>query len=101
MKLKNNILICSILLGVFLSTSCHKDEEDEQVIYEELQGVWDRGDIEITIDGSTWEKKYSKSLHNLNAISFPVSSTGYVAGDWGTILKTMDGGDSWVHYLPI
>ncbi len=100
MKLKNNILICSILLGVFLTTSCHKDEENEQVIYEELQGLWDRGDNEITIDGSTGTFSEINSGYALSAYANGFISIG--SPKIKNIKKTADNTytckELWYHY---
>jgi len=32
--------------------------------------------------------------HELSCASFPVSDTGYIAGDWGTIMRASESGRS-------
>lgn len=43
--------------------------------------------------GTTWTALPTHS--GLSSISFPSSSVGYVAGDFGTIMKTVNAGGSW------
>lgn len=43
-----------------------------------------------------WTQLNSGTIKDLNEIFFPVSDTGYVAGESGTVLKTTDGGTNWI-----
>lgn len=42
-----------------------------------------------------WQPLTSGTTNNLNEIHFPVSDTGYVVGEKGTVLRTMNGGFVW------
>lgn len=42
-----------------------------------------------------WGQQNSGTMQNLNEIFFPVSDTGYVVGEGGTVLKTTNGGINW------
>lgn len=50
-----------------------------------------------TAAAAQWIPLNSGSTESLNELFFPVSDTGYVAGDNGTILKTTDGGINWIN----
>ena len=41
------------------------------------------------------------TTYKLNDIDFPTSTTGYIVGDSTIILKSIDGGESWVELSPI
>lgn len=43
-----------------------------------------------------WTQQTSGTTKTLNEIFFPVSDTGFVAGDSGAILRTFNGGTNWV-----
>jgi len=45
--------------------------------------------------GDTWTTVPSGTLENLRTIYFVNSTTGFIGGDSGTILKTTDGGATW------
>lgn len=45
---------------------------------------------------STWYQIPSGTTNNLRSIDFPTSTTGYIVGDSATILKTTDGGQTWL-----
>jgi photosystem II stability/assembly factor-like uncharacterized protein len=45
--------------------------------------------------GETWSTVTSGTIENLRTIDFVNSSTGFIGGDGGTILKTTDGGSTW------
>jgi|GEM_PF-679263 photosystem II stability/assembly factor-like uncharacterized protein len=47
------------------------------------------------IEHVRWIRQNSNTSTNLNSIDFPSSNTGYAAGAWGTILKTINGGSNW------
>lgn len=43
-----------------------------------------------------WSYLSSGTAKNLNEIFFPAADTGFVAGDSGTVLKTINGGLNWI-----
>jgi photosystem II stability/assembly factor-like uncharacterized protein len=43
-----------------------------------------------------WEPQNSCTTNNLYSVYFTNTTTGYVVGDSGTILKTTDGGINWL-----
>lgn len=45
--------------------------------------------------GTDWSVISDKPGPMLNAIDFPTTGTGYAVGDYGTVLKTQDGGQNW------
>ena len=47
----------------------------------------------------TWNKVIVPTSENLNDIEFPDGTTGvgYIGGDNGVLLKTVDGGQSWIN----
>lgn len=47
------------------------------------------------IYSQNWELINSNTNRDLNSVHFPSESIGYIAGQYGTILKTTDGGNSW------
>ncbi len=64
------------------------------------------GKIFVSDDGGiTWEMKKDGSenhIYSLNTISFWDEQFGFAAGDWGSILITGDGGESWwAEFLPL
>ena len=44
---------------------------------------------------STWTAQYSGTFRELRSVDFVNSSTGWVVGEGGTILKTVNGGTTW------
>jgi photosystem II stability/assembly factor-like uncharacterized protein len=42
-----------------------------------------------------WVQQYSGTTNNLNSVFFTDANTGFVVGDGGIILKTIDGGSNW------
>lgn len=50
----------------------------------------------ISNSHTTWFTQNSGTTVTLNSVYFPVLNTGYIAGDNGTILKTVDKGASWL-----
>lgn len=46
--------------------------------------------------GIAWSAVSSGVSVNLRAVQFPTTSTGFIVGDSGTILKTTDGGGTWI-----
>ena len=53
------------------------------------------GVILMTEDGATWSALSSPTTSELDGISFPAETVGYICGTGGTILKSTDGGHSW------
>lgn len=52
-------------------------------------------------DGTDWEvvPTPAGAGADLNAVQFPTTSTGYIVGDSGLVLRTVDGGASWVRLV--
>jgi photosystem II stability/assembly factor-like uncharacterized protein len=48
--------------------------------------------IKTTNGGIEWEQMLSGTSNGLNSVYFPSKDTGYVVGNYGTILKTTNGG---------
>jgi photosystem II stability/assembly factor-like uncharacterized protein len=47
--------------------------------------------------GATWSLQASGVPYNLRSVWFPQDAeTGYIAADFGNILKTTDGGSTWI-----
>ena len=63
-----------------------------------IVAVGERGMIAMSDDeGRTWAQAQTvPTSATLNDVSFVDAKTGWVAGHWGTILKTTDGGQKWV-----
>ena len=43
-----------------------------------------------------WDPQLSNSFEKLSSTCFVDANTGWIAGDYGTILFTEDGGETWV-----
>ena len=52
------------------------------------QGIYSSND-----NGTTWEKQYS--MANVNSISFGDDTTGYAVSNNNSLVKTIDGGNTW------
>lgn len=64
--------------------------------------VGDHGTIIKSINvGFQWERKNSGVKYNLYAIDFVDADLGFIGSELGLILKTTDGGDTWVEGVPI
>ena len=50
----------------------------------------------IGVHAQIWAPLTSGSTSNLKSINFPTSNVGYASGDNGTLLKTINGGTSWL-----
>lgn len=48
-----------------------------------------------SIAHAQWEQLVSGTNENLNEVFFPAQDTGYVVGAGGTVLKTVNGGNTW------
>lgn len=57
--------------------------------------VGDRGLILQSVDGSSWTERKSGTDIRLNAVEYISPSTGFAVGQFGTILRTDDGGRTW------
>ena len=57
--------------------------------------VGDSGIIKTTNRGETWTPPINETADYLQSICFTDSMTGYAVGWFGSILKTMDGGQNW------
>ena len=44
---------------------------------------------------SGWVKQYGGTTENLNTVYFTEKNNGFIVGDNGTLLRTVDGGQSW------
>ena len=44
---------------------------------------------------TTWNQVTVPTTNALYDISFPTPTIGYIGGDTGTLLKTVDGGQNW------
>lgn len=51
--------------------------------------------------GKDWQLQYETGGEFLEAIQFLDDKTGYVCGDYGIILKTEDGGNTWTSVAPV
>ena len=76
------------LLIIIASVACKKQSIEPQ--QEEgtcnLSGFWPGWEVEM-LDFPERRKQH--------AVSFPTAEIGYTAGNYGTIMKTTDGGDNW------
>lgn len=65
---------------------------------EGIVGLKDSGMIMKTVDGGhTFTKVYEDNVNIfVNKICFPTSNTGYACGRYGTIVKSIDGGSTWI-----
>lgn len=57
--------------------------------------VGDRGLILQSIDGSSWTERKSGTSFRLNAVEYVSPSIGFAVGQFGTVLRTDDGGRTW------
>lgn len=48
----------------------------------------------------SWYNVPVPTSNKLNDIDFPTSSVGYIVGDSATLLKTIDGGETWLQLIP-
>jgi photosystem II stability/assembly factor-like uncharacterized protein len=59
-----------------------------------------RGHIVVSDDeGNTWKQAQVPVSVDLLGLSFPTAKTGWAVGQGGVVLKTQDGGASWVRQL--
>ena len=52
--------------------------------------------LKTTNGGLNWQEFNCNSSGSLSSVSFFNASSGWIVGDIGTIVKTIDGGDSWI-----
>lgn len=65
-----------------------------------LVAVGSRGLVIVSLDrGKTWTQSKVPVQSDLLAVHFPTATTGWVVGHDGVILRSDDGGDSWVKQL--
>ena len=64
--------------------------------YRELDAFGLAGNMDQRMD--TFSKGMKPTKHTLNAVRFVNTDIGFVAGENGTILRTKDGGASWVDF---
>jgi photosystem II stability/assembly factor-like uncharacterized protein len=50
----------------------------------------------FSVQGATVQKGQKGLRHDLFSVSFPTEKDGWACGRWGTILHTVDGGQSWI-----
>lgn len=66
---------------------------------QKLIAVGDAGTIMLSNDfGINWNEQYLLQFQysSIKSVSFPDSTTGYLAGGAGFVFKTYDGGQSWI-----
>lgn len=105
--MKNSLLL---LLSLHLSMSLNAQEwqflsmPDDSTIFHKIAQVDDHlwaidygiGRIfKSTDSGDSWKVQYETQGEYLEAIQFLDKQTGYLCGDFGLIMKTEDGGESW------
>jgi photosystem II stability/assembly factor-like uncharacterized protein len=67
---------------------------------ERLVAVGSRGLIAVSTDrGSTWKQARVPVQSDLLAVYFPAPQTGWAVGHDGVVLRSDDGGDTWVKQL--
>lgn len=49
----------------------------------------------ISLNAQVWNQVSVPTTENLNTIDFPSNQVGYIGGDNGVLLKTVDGGETW------
>lgn len=57
--------------------------------------VGEAGSVIATTDGDTWAAQSSGTANQLNTVHFITQFIGYAGGNSGTLLKTIDGGNTW------
>jgi photosystem II stability/assembly factor-like uncharacterized protein len=55
----------------------------------------------LTVSAATWTRRTSGTMAWLHAVYFLDQSRGWVAGSGGTLLETIDGGQTWRRLLPL
>lgn len=63
---------------------------------ERLFAVGDRGTVIVSLDGKEWAQVQTPVRSPLTAIHFADAQNGWIVGHDATILRTRDGGRSWV-----
>ncbi|MEO1434996.1 MAG: LamG-like jellyroll fold domain-containing protein [Bacteroidota bacterium] len=58
------------------------------------------GGIICIYNGTTWVPQVSGTVNQLNGVYFVDNNTGYAVGNSGTILKTENGGGTWINVGP-
>lgn len=95
----SNFLLFIIFIGlmviVFNVVKSVILEENDKTASELLNYSQDYSYNPNYVEESTWEFIKTGTTNNLNSISFLDDYRGYIAGDSGLILKSLDGGTSW------
>ncbi len=67
-----------------------------------LVAVGERGHIVGSLDGKSWVQVPTPTRSTLTAVSFPDASNGWAVGHDAVILRSRDGGRSWIiqHFAP-
>ncbi len=81
--MKRTPLLLALLCAAMLFTSCKKDEEPEETTTPTTPTVG-------------WVKITSPVTSSLLTVEFFDDQVGYAAGAEGKVLKTTDGGSTWV-----
>jgi photosystem II stability/assembly factor-like uncharacterized protein len=55
----------------------------------------------LTVSAATWTRRTSGTMAWLHAVYFLDQNRGWVAGSRGTLLETIDGGQTWRRLLPL
>ena len=55
----------------------------------------------LTVSAATWTRRTSGTMAWLHAVYFLDQNRGWVAGSGGTLLETIDGGQTWRRLLPL
>ena len=79
----------------------HPDAEYYGVAFSDADHGWVIGsDIERTVDGKTWQTVSSGPTDNLADVVCVDASTAWAIGEWGDVLQTTDGGQTWLTRRP-
>ena len=87
------------------SSALPTDEEVQAVSCSPLGDIWVTGSFSTILvsrdNFNTWTETSMGEDSMLTAITFISPSKGYIVGEFGLILTTSNGGDSWEHLDPI
>jgi len=98
-KLKVRFFIFAFFITVLITSLFY-------FMYHDILHLWSRVNNEKVITkpvsnsfnlvSTKWKSVNSPTLKGLNSISFVSDSTGYACGEEGTVIKTVNGGKSWI-----
>lgn len=95
----SNLLLFIIFIGlIVIVINVVKSvimEEREKTDSEQLSYSQDYSTNPNFIQESTWDLIKTESNRNLNSISFLDDYKGFITGDSGLVMQTLDGGNSW------